>query len=100
MGIDQNEAVDVEAKKALDKEQPNFLSWSVARERSVAYMLRTWQQQIKSNKYLGTENLLYPQKYRDKATHIAKQHWPIKVAGDNNRLMVRMTPGYDQSCSN
>ena len=54
-------------------------------------MLRTWRQQIKSNKYLGTENLLYPQKYRDKATHIAKQHWPIKVAGDNNRLMARMT---------
>lgn len=91
VGIKLNELVDKEAKKGLEDKQPDFISWSVARERAVAYMLSTWRKRITSTDGLGTKSFLYPRKYLNKATHIAKRHEPLKQFGQSNIKMARFT---------
>lgn len=89
--MELNELVDKEAKKGLDLEQPDYVSQSIARERAMAYMLRSWRKRISNKEYLGTNNFLYTDKYLQRTSHVAKRHPPMAYMGRDNRLMARFT---------
>ena len=91
VGVEQNDYVDHEAKEAMAEEQPAFTSYSVARANTVVEKLDNWRKEIKDPTILHTANFIYPDAYKDKVTHLAKQHMPLKLFGRSHRMLARFT---------
>ena len=89
-GVPENESVDQRAKAGLSLPQPDTLSFSVARERTVSTMIKSWRKRMTSRSYLKSNNVMLHDGDRQKITHIAKRHPLFKVAGQNNRHMAAL----------
>lgn len=89
-GIEPNELVDQLAKEALDDEQPEFVSYSMALQRIKSRMMAKWNVlavDLENTKYRGS-HLWVTETPLHAAT--AKRTWLLKRVGTSNKETARV----------
>ncbi|KAI0069531.1 hypothetical protein K474DRAFT_1751611 [Panus rudis PR-1116 ss-1] len=89
-GIVQNEFVDQGAKDALDLPQPDFTSYSIARQRLTARAIHRWHKSIEDTSYRGEHNLARIQDLRKCGVSHIKQHPIFQKSGKSNMDFARV----------
>ncbi|KAI0075675.1 hypothetical protein K474DRAFT_1624239 [Panus rudis PR-1116 ss-1] len=89
-GIIQNEFVDQAAKEALELPQPNFVSYSVARQRFTARAVHKWHKSMDNPSYRGHHNVARIQDLR-KCGPSNKQNPFLRLCGKSNPAFARLT---------
>ncbi|KAI0073916.1 hypothetical protein K474DRAFT_1602514, partial [Panus rudis PR-1116 ss-1] len=89
-GIVQNEFVDQGAKDALDYPQPDFTSYSVARQCLTARAIHRWHKNIEDASYRGEHNLTRIQDLRKCGASSIKHHPIFQRIGKSNIDFARV----------
>ncbi|KAI0070801.1 hypothetical protein K474DRAFT_1564735, partial [Panus rudis PR-1116 ss-1] len=89
-GIVQNEFVDQSAKEAMELPQPDFVSYSIARQRFTARAIDGWRKLLENASYRGHHNLARIHDLR-KCGPSAKQNIFLRQWGKSNYHFARLT---------